>query len=79
MIDLKTINKEEIKYFIDYVEKFYGEDGIFPLNATRQDIEWACYGYLFTTLEWDFGEDEHRENVCDILIKRFGYDGSWLY
>ena len=41
MIDLKTINKEEIKYFIDYVEKLYGEDGIYPLNATRQDIEWA--------------------------------------
>lgn len=64
--------------FLEYVESFYGKDGVYPMGATKEHIADAT-----NTLLERHGTDENvsgsvafdswdRERVRDIMIAKFG-------
>ncbi len=66
--------------FVDYVEDFYGKDGLYDLGATRDDIKEACLIYLvalatngenakYTVGTWGDGDTVDREKVRLVLEK----------
>ncbi len=62
------------KEFIDYVFDFYGKDGIYDMNATKDQIATATNIRLknlkYAKLPFD-GDTIDREIVRDILIEKF--------
>tara|TARA_R110000868_G_scaffold231915_2_gene485366 strand:- start:913 stop:1209 length:297 start_codon:yes stop_codon:yes gene_type:complete len=65
---------EKTMDFIDYVQDFYGEGGIYDMGATFADIMVSTQ-ILFAENPWDSicYDTVDREKVRDILIERFGY------
>ena len=61
--------------FHNYVFKFYGRGGVYPMGATLKDIVSATEILLeqLNTLNSEFvGDSIDRELVRDILIKEYG-------
>jgi hypothetical protein len=59
--------------FINYVRSFYGPGGIYCMGATDEMIIDAAIQYITTEGNtWGGGDSYDREQVRDILIKRFG-------
>ena len=60
--------------FIDYVFDFYGKDGIYDINATKEQIATATNIRLkslkYVKIPFD-GDTVDRELVRDILISEF--------
>lgn len=57
--------------FIDYCMEFYGPNGIYPLNFTRDQIRIATDLYLTTSREF-CGDTVDRENIRDIVLQATG-------
>ena len=62
--------------FVDYVEDFYGKDGLYDLGATRDDCKEACLIYLVALATngealgtWGDGDTVDRERVRLVLEK----------
>ena len=71
MKNLKDLYPE----FTDYVFSFYGENGIYDMGATRQQIIRATHARLnsLENVKLTFDQDTvDREIVRDFLIKKFG-------
>jgi len=63
--------------FIDYVYSFYGEDGIYDMGATRDNITTATIDYLASDDSLPFyGDSLDRERVRDILTSKFNLKES---
>lgn len=60
-------NKKE---FLLYVEQFYGVNGIYPMNATPEQIKKATKILLSKNNDVEFDSID-REKVRDILISEF--------
>lgn len=56
--------------FFDYVLSFYGPEGLYPMGVTIEQIIQATEIYLLSGAEFQ-GDSVDRENVRDIMIKRF--------
>ena len=58
--------------FIDYVYSFYGEDGVYDMGATRDNITTATIDYISSENSLPFyGDSLDRERVRDILTSKF--------
>lgn len=57
--------------FCQYVLDFYGPNGIYPMDATRSQVEIAIKILQERHKEIDF-DSVDRERVRDILIEKFG-------
>ena len=57
--------------FIDYVYKFYGDGGLYPMGATMDQITQATEELLSVSDNVEFDSFD-RERVRDILIRKFG-------
>ena len=74
----KTIDKQSILEFVDYVLSFYGSGEIYDLKAegyvncelTRNNIYHICSGYARTAENFE-GDTVDREQVRDLIIKAF--------
>jgi len=62
--------------FVDYIEDFYGKDGLNDLGANRDDCKEACLIYLValatngeTLGTWGDGDSVDRERVRLVLEK----------
>jgi len=68
--------------FIDYVLSFYGKDGLYPQNRTKEQVAFATCQYLdaVTYYEsegiegytWGYGDSLDRERVRDIMNNYYG-------
>ena len=68
--------------FIDYVLSFYGKDGIYPQNRTREQVAYAttvlldaCTYYESEGIEgytWGYGDSLDRERVRDLMNNFYG-------
>lgn len=61
--------------FIDYVLSFYGDNGVYAMGATREQVEKALNKHLAHCLSTgsEFcGDTVDREYVRDIMIADFG-------
>ena len=56
--------------FVDYTYSFYGDDGIYPLGFTKEQILFATKLYIATLdIDQEFCADTvDRERVRDIII-----------
>ena len=67
--------QEEIDEFVDYVLDFYGKSGIYCMNANLEQVTNAVENYLkiceLNCVEFT-GDSIDRENVRDLLIRKFG-------
>ena len=65
----------EIDEFVDYVLDFYGKSGIYCMNANLEQVTNAVENYLkiceLNCIEFT-GDSIDRENVRDLLIRKFG-------
>ena len=68
--------------FINYCLSFYGHDGIYPQNRSREQIAYATCIYLDAiahydsdTYSWGDGDSLDRERVRDIMNQI--YDGGY--
>ena len=68
--------------FIDYVYSFYGKDGLYDQNRTKEQIAYATCIYLDAiahydseVFTWGDGDSLDRERVRDIMNNI--YDGSY--
>lgn len=58
--------------FVNYVNDFYGANGIYPLDVSFEAIEAAC-GEYYNDLAPSFEADSiDRENVRDLIISEYG-------
>ena len=62
--------------FIDYVYSFYGEDGVYDMGATRDNITTATIDYISSLSVYNHhqkfcGDSLDRERVRDILTSKF--------
>ena len=57
--------------FIDYCMDFYGPNGVYKLNFTRDQIRLATDLYLLSDREF-VGDSIDRENVRDIVLQATG-------
>lgn len=57
--------------FIDYVLSFYGPEGLYPMGATADQVIRATAEHISSGADY-CGDSFDRENVRDILIRRFG-------
>jgi|TARA_B100000085_G_scaffold204883_1_gene188484 hypothetical protein len=64
------------KEFIDYVYSFYGKDGIYDQNRTKEQISYALLMYLDDCqemdMEWGDGDSLDRERVRDYMNEFYG-------
>lgn len=63
----------EVREFVDYVESFYGDDGIYDLGfkVTREKIWLATAMHLMRLVDDSFeGDSMDREIVRDIMINQ---------
>ena len=74
--------------FIEYVLSFYGKDGIYPQNRTREQVAYATtvyldacsyyeqqekkYGSDFKVMVWGNGDSLDRERVRDLMNNYYG-------
>ena len=68
--------------FIDYVLSFYGKDGIYPQNRTKEQVAYATTMYLDAcsyyesigqdNYTWGNGDSLDRERVRDIMNSYYG-------
>ena len=61
--------------FIDYVLSFYGDNGVYEMGATRDQVEQALNKHLAHCLNTGLefcGDSVDREWVRDILIENYG-------
>jgi hypothetical protein len=63
--------KDPKDHFADYVLSFYGPDGIYPMNATKEQIIWATAILIASGADVAF-DSVDREKVRDIMIDKFG-------
>ena len=63
--------REARKRFVNYVHKFYGDGGLYPMGATMRQIAAATQILLDRRDDVEFDSFD-REKVRDILIERFG-------
>ena len=62
--------------FVDYVYSFYGEDGIYDMGATRDNITTATIDYISSLSVYNHhqkfcGDSLDRERGRDILTSKF--------
>jgi hypothetical protein len=66
---------EDIHEFVQYVLDFYGKKGIYCMNANLEQVTNAVETYLkiceLNCIEFT-GDSIDRENVRDLLIRKFG-------
>ena len=67
--------------FIDYVYSFYGEDGVYDMGATRDNITTATIDYISSLSVYNnhqkfCGDSLDRERVRDILTSKFNLKES---
>jgi hypothetical protein len=71
----ETLSTQTLHGFCDYVLDFYGPVGLYPMGATREQVEGATR-VLLTHLEANGeefqGDSYDREIVRDLLIARCG-------
>ena len=65
------------KEFIDYVYSFYGKDGLYDQNRTKEQISYALLMYLDDCndemdMEWGDGDSLDRERVRDYMNEFYG-------
>lgn len=54
--------------FIEYVMSFYGPEGIYDMNATREEVE-AALAIRLENTEIEFAADSYdRELIRDIIL-----------
>jgi hypothetical protein len=76
--NLEAREKElELQKFIGYVYQFYGPGGVYPMEATMQQIREATEILLFRVFQPNSGiiidfDSLDRERVRDIMIEEFG-------
>ena len=64
--------------FIDYVYSFYGKDGLYDQNRTKEQIAYAVLMYLddcndpCIDIEWGDGDSLDRERVRDYMNEIYG-------
>lgn len=58
--------------FVNYVNSFYGKEGIYPLGVSFEVIEFACEEY-YNKYAVSFEADTiDREKVRDLIISEYG-------
>jgi hypothetical protein len=73
LVDQFTEAAHKTVRFVDYIEDFYGKNGIYDLGATRQDCKEACLIYLIALATdlgpctWGGGDSIDRERVRVVL------------
>jgi len=68
----KTLN-EQLTEFVDYVLDFYGNDGIYDMGATRNEVILATENVISAFGITNFeGDTVDRERVRDVMINKFG-------
>ena len=79
LVDQFTEAAHKTVRLVDYIEDFYGKNGIYDLGATREDCKEACLIYLIalatngeklgiTPLEdWSWDRERIRAVLEDIL------------
>lgn len=64
--------------FIDYVYSFYGKDGLYDQNRTKEQIAYAVLMYLddcndpCIEMSWGDGDSLDRERVRDFMNEIYG-------
>ena len=64
--------------FIDYVYSFYGKDGLYDQNRTKEQIAYAVLMYLddcndpCIEMSWGDGDSLDRERVRDYMNEIYG-------
>ena len=64
--------------FIDYVYSFYGKDGLYDQNRTKEQISYALLMYLddcndpCIEMSWGDGDSLDRERVRDFMNDIYG-------
>ena len=61
-----------LQEFIDYCYAFYGEDGIYDMNATLEQIQQTCCFYITCMGDAFECDTAAREIVRDLLIQKYG-------
>lgn len=68
--------------FIEYVYSFYGPDGLYDQNRTKEQIAFAILAYLddidnpdakYPGMTWGDGDSLDRERVRDYMNDIYGY------
>ena len=68
-----TQREIELAHFIEYCHDFYGPEGIYDLNANRDQIAWAIVRCERNGWSAPFeGDSLNREQVRTILEHHFG-------
>lgn len=69
------MTKEELNHFIDYVMKFYGADGIYPITGINRTLARKATSDVMRIAkikEVEFcGDSFDREQVRDLLIDKY--------
>lgn len=66
------ISEFKLNQFYDYMFEFYGQNGIYDMSATKDQIMEATAKYLKMS-DTDFcGDSFDRETVRDIMIRDYG-------
>jgi len=66
------------KQFTDYVHSYYGKDGMYDQNRTKEQIAYALLMYLddcndpCIDIEWGDGDSLDRERVRDYMNEIYG-------
>ena len=70
-----TFSKEFINHFIDYVMKFYGDDGLYPITGINRTVVRKATNDIIRIAkirEVPFcGDSYDREQVRDIMIDKY--------
>lgn len=75
LFDEHDADTVDLQAFHEYVFSFYGRGGLYPMNATIDDIRAATLISIDKYGADRFcGDSLDREIVRDILIDDFGYD-----
>ena len=61
--------------FIDYVLSFYGKNGLYPQDRTKEQVAYATLYYLDScndVITWGNGDSLDRERVRDVMNHLYG-------
>lgn len=61
------MNEEDTKEFIEYVMSFYGDGGIYDMDATTEEVE-AALTILLKDTENEFRGDSFDRELIRIII-----------
>ena len=61
------MNEEDTKEFIEYVMSFYGDGGIYDMDATTEEVE-AALAILLKDTENEFRGDSFDRELIRIII-----------